>query len=63
MNIVEQLDSERERRIDRLISHCQHLHDVAFDLDIIKDAGRIEVIDQTIKDLKIRIIRIREGID
>lgn len=49
------LDLSKEGQINRLINHCRHLNDVAYDLDLVKDRERIEVIDQTINDLKMQI--------
>ncbi len=53
------LDMSKESQINRLINHCQHLNDVAYDLDIRKDKERIKVIDETIADLKRQINGLR----
>ena len=58
-----ELDLTPTEQVERLITHCQHLHDVAFDLDPATDSERIEVIDQAIAKAICQINKLKAAPD
>lgn len=61
MGVYKLTEIKHKEEITRLVAHCQHLQDVAFDLDLNQEAERIEIIDEMISTLKLRIDRLRSG--
>jgi hypothetical protein len=58
-----ELDLRPYQQVESLIKYCQHLHDVAFELDPVADSERIEVIDEAIARAICQIDKLKAAPD